>query len=143
MSRSLRRLLPVVVAMGAALTGGCDALFGTGPDVPREALVEVEAEATEPLLLVVSKEFEIFYDVEEGAFVTILEAADTTTLETAALPFTVRHDLQPENRFLARVVNPAADTAQVRLVVRLDGSIGHDRTLRIANGQYIEYSTTY
>lgn len=51
--------------------------------------------------------------------------------------------MQPENRLLARVVNPSADTALVRLIVRLDGDVGHDRSVRIADNQYIEFTTTY
>lgn len=134
----------LTVALGAPLLlAGCDFIFGSDPEVPSEAVVEVEGEAAAPLLVVLSKDFQIAFDPSEGGSVSFLLLADTVVLEPGDLPFTTRLDVQPENRLLARVVNPSADTALVRLIVRLDGDIGHDRSVRIADNQYIEFSTTY
>lgn len=141
--RRTNRTLNIAPSLGAGsvvLLAGCGSLLGIGIDIPEEAVVEVEAEATEPLLLVTSKDFQPVYDPEEGRFVAAILFADTVTLQPADLPFTDRYDVEPEARFLARVVNPAADTAEVTLRVIFDGDVAYDRTLRIADAQYMEYS---
>lgn len=139
-----RRWPSLVVALGAPLLlGGCEFLFGTDPEIPSQAVVEVEGEATEPLVVVLSKDFQVVYDAGEGSYVSFLLLADTVMVEPGELPFSTTLDVQPENRLLARVVNPSADTALVRLIVRLDGQLGHDRSVRIADNQYIEFSTSY
>lgn len=109
------------VALGLVLIPifACTSVFESGDERADAANVFVTGTSTEPLMLILSNDFDT-QPGDGGAVGVTLLSADTFTVNLPA-PVERSYSFDESDRFLARLVNPdTASTADVHMRVLLD-----------------------
>lgn len=127
-----------MVAVGAMIAlAACDT--ATDPDLkPTRADVTVTGSTTVPLQLVVSTDFDEFFDPVSGVRGQSLNSADTLTITT--LPYQNTVILSDLGKVVVDLSNPSDTEATVRLRVEMDsGQEPYDREAIMSEGGALRY----
>lgn len=127
---------------GAGLTLGltaCDGILGNSREVRETARIQVSGTSPVPLILMTSDQFLNTQDFATGQIVTQILAADS--IAVAALPFDTTVSMGQYNRFMVRLINPdSTQTAEVRMIIRLDDEDEVYNVKAKVTGAYLEYT---
>jgi hypothetical protein len=133
-SRPSRRFAALALAAGALWSSACS-LWDTGQ--PEDITVRVESTGTEPVVLILSREFLASPGSEDAGSVAVQFITSDTILVTPPASRTL--PLAPTYRFLARAQSPdSANAATVRLRVAVDGRERYNQS-RILGSSYLEF----
>jgi len=118
---------------------GCKGLLDTNRETYSTARVQVTGTSPVPLLLMTSDQFQTVQDPGTGLISTLFLAADTTVIST--LPADTTVSLGQFNQFLLRLINPdTSQTADIRLIIRLDDKKEAYNVGAKVTGAYLEYT---
>jgi hypothetical protein len=127
-----------MVAVGAMMAfAACDS--STDPDLrPTRADITVTGSTTVPLRLVVSTDFDEFFDPVTGERGQSFNTADTLTLTT--LPYQNTVDVSALGKVVVDLSNPSDVEATVRLRVEMDsGQDPYDREAIMSQGGALRF----
>lgn len=122
----------------AAAAAGCSEILDSSINVPDEAEVTVTGTSPVPLRMVLSSRFIGIWNVEQGKYDVILNAADTVAV--TSLPITRKHALNETGVFFVRLTNPDLEqTANVQMRIRIDGREVYSQSanMRDASLEYV------
>lgn len=127
----------VAVAGAMVALAACDT--STDPDVkPTRADVTVTGSTTVPLRLIVSTDFDEFFDQASGARGQSFNSADTLTITT--LPYQNTVPLSDLGKVVVDLSNPSDVEATVRLRVEMDsGQEPYDRQAIMSQGGALRF----
>ncbi len=130
----------MLVGLAAWISGGCNVLDDT-QELPRYAEVDIIGSAPDGgLVLVISDDFVLVDDLVEGTGHAELIRADTALVDVG---FTNSYSIVGRHRFLVRLSNPGADTADITLTVSFDGVVSYRRSATLADGGALEFSQVF
>jgi len=118
---------------------GCGGLLDTEHESYTTARVQVTGTTPVPLLLVTSDQFQTVQDPGTGFLSTLFLNADTAII--TELPSDTTVSLGQFNQFLLRLINPdTLQTADIRLIIRLDDKKEAYNVAAKVTGAYLEYT---
>jgi hypothetical protein len=131
-----RLALPILTVLAAA----CSSALDTTQDYADNATIEVTGTSPVPLLVVSSTDW-IYVRDAGGTLVAAVNRADTT--RHTSLPLTRTVPIQTARKIHFKLVNPdSTQTANIRMVVRLDNKTAYDQAATMRNAS-LEFSFSY
>jgi hypothetical protein len=131
------RLAPPILTVLAA---ACSSALDTTQDYADNATIEVTGTSPVPLLVISSTDWLYVRDAN-GNLVAAVNRADTT--RHTALPIMRSVPIQTARKIHFKLVNPdSTQTANIRMVVRLDNNTAYDQAATMRNAS-LEFSFSY
>jgi hypothetical protein len=129
----------LAAAVGLTLgLAACD-VIGPSREIRETARIQVSGTSPVPLILMTSDQFVNVQDGATGQILTQIIEADSLIIDQ--LPIDTTYSLGQFNRFLVRLINPdSTQTAEVRMIVRLDDEDEVYNVHARVTGAFLEYS---